>query len=270
MPEITVVHWNPAVPLTDAGWARFLPVRRRINNFGDLLGPRIVDEILARKGISPKDAVADRSLLTVGSILRLAKQGDTVWGSGANGKSLDGSFDFTDLDVRAVRGPRTQEFLRGRGIRVPSVFGDPGLLVGQLWSRETLQGDIPARAVTVIPNLNDLKAGLVDGTDYLDPRSPLDVVLGTIAASELVVGSSLHAIVVAESLGIPARLVRSAHEPAFKYDDYYFGSGRTGYRPADDAAEAIRLGGEPAIDWNPEPLLRAFPTDLWRSAAAAA
>jgi pyruvyltransferase len=88
-------------------------------------------------------------------------------------------------------------------------------------------------------------------------------VLQTIAASEFVTGSSLHAIVIAESLGIPARLMRSSHEPEFKYLDYYLGSGRRGYEAAGSAGEAMARGGEPAPRWDPDPLLAAFPRDLW-------
>ncbi len=99
----------------------------------------------------------------------------------------------------------------------------------------------------------------------LDPRSPLDHCLRRIAQSELVVGSSLHALVVAESLDIPARLIRSRVEHELKYADYYLGTGRYDFRPADSIAEAIAAGGEPKPEWTPTALLKAFPYDLWRS-----
>jgi pyruvyltransferase len=249
---------------------RLLPLRRRVNNFGDLLGPLLVTELLRRSGIDPSRAPGSARLLGVGSILRLARDGDTVWGSGANGKSLTSSFDFSDLDVRAVRGPLTRDFLRSRGIAVPEVYGDPGLLVGTLWSRERLRAGRPRARVTVIPNLNDVAAYRRSGVQHLDPRSPVAECLRTIAASSLVVGSSLHGVVVAEALGVPARVVRSGHEPLFKYEDYYRGSGREGVQPASSVAEAIERGGEPPISWDPEPLLRAFPYDLWTGARRSA
>ena len=265
---VTVVHWNPALPVVPGRLGRLLPLRRRPDNFGDLLGPVVVDELVRRRGLAEPGRPA--RLLSVGSILRLARDGDTVWGTGANGKSLTLAHDFTDLDVRAVRGPLTRDFLRGRGVDVPEVYGDPGLLVGRLWSRSELAGDRPRRAVTVVPNLHDV-AGLrrhpaaLAGHHLLDPRSPLEDCLGTIAASAMVVGSSLHGIVVAESLGIPARLVVPGTEPLFKYEDYYAGSGRTTFRPAGSVAEAVALGGEPPVDWDPGPLLDALPVDLWRA-----
>ena len=97
----------------------------------------------------------------------------------------------------------------------------------------------------------------------IDPRRGVREVLGRIAASHFVVGSSLHAIVVAESLGIPARLVSSTVEPDFKYRDYYAGTGRAGFTAAATVTEAIRMGGERPPVWDRDALLDAFPSDLW-------
>ncbi|QHC67101.1 polysaccharide pyruvyl transferase family protein [Rathayibacter sp. VKM Ac-2759] len=270
MPKIEVVHWNPWRPVAESPWARCLPLRRRVNNFGDLLGPIIVSRILELEGIDPSAALRSRRMLAVGSILKLARDGDTVWGIGANGKSLQDRFDFEGLDVRAVRGPRTRAFLRDLGISAPEIYGDPGLLVGTLWTREELRAGAADRTVTIIPNLNDLRrmrsqGGAPTAADGLvEPTRPVREVIRAIAASDLVVGSSLHAIVIAESLGIPARLVASASEPDFKYRDYYEGSGRTTFTPAATAAEAVAIGGERPIRWDASALLAAFPRDLWR------
>lgn len=267
--SVEVVHWNPRAPLRPRGLGSNLRLGRRIGNFGDLLGPLIVDELVHREGLRP-DLRTSTRLLAVGSILRMARDGDVVWGIGANGKSLRDPFGFRELDVRAVRGPLTGELLRAMDVDVPEVYGDPGLLVGRLWSREYLRGGLAPRNVTVVPNLNDLReTGLADER-YLDPRSNLQTVLATIAASDFVTGSSLHAIVIAESLGIPARLVRSSHEPEFKYRDYYLGSGRTGFEAAGSVEQAIALGGEAAPRWDGAALLDAFPRDLWHEAEASA
>ena len=230
----------------------------------------IVQRILEREGISRNAAHEQRRLLAVGSILKLARDGDTLWGIGANGKSLDADFSFTTLDVRAVRGPLTRQFLQSKGVQSPEIYGDPGLLIGTLWTRQELRAGAPDRRVTLLPNLNDLHRMRAEGAapsvkdGLVDPTRPVKEVLAAIAASDLVVGSSLHAIVVAESLGIPARLVISASEPDFKYQDYYQGSGRASFTPAASMEEALAMGGEPPLSWSPEALLEAFPRDLWR------
>lgn len=255
---IEIVHWNPKRP------GRLQKYRRRVDNFGDLLGPVIVERILADRGLADGAARHGR-LLAVGSILKLARDGDTVWGIGANGKSLSDDFAFTRLDVRAVRGPLTRDFLLGRGIDVPEVYGDPGLLVGRLWTRDELAGTRRRRPRVIVPNLHDYPAvRRAYGREVVNPTAPMAKVLGAIASSDLVVGSSLHGIVIAESLGIPARLVASSAEPEFKYLDYFRGSGRTETGAAPDIDTALALGGGPGLEWDPTPLLNAFPEDLFR------
>jgi pyruvyltransferase len=120
--------------------------------------------------------------------------------------------------------------------------------------------------ITVVANINepetldlpDPRSGIV----VLDPRSPLESCLRTIAASELVVGTSLHAIVVAEALEIGARTISSRGEGTFKYLDYFEGTGRD-FSPAESVGQAIEMGAESLPQWDRSVLLDAFPRDLW-------
>lgn len=247
---VDVAAWNPV--RRTGRWGRGTPIARPLRNFGDLLGPFVVRELVAQLGLGY--AATPRRLLSVGSILHFARAGDVVWGSGLNAKEPD----LADgVDVRAVRGPRTGERFPG----VP-VTGDPALLLGGL--RPELVVPPEARSgIVIVPNLNEL-AGIRDRGRVVNPRAPLEKVLRRIAASELVVGSSLHGLVVAEALGVPARAVRSEAEPALKYEDHYLATGRD---PRDVVAasveEAIERGGAPAPDWSPDALLESFPADLW-------
>jgi pyruvyltransferase len=247
---VDVAAWNPV--RSSGRWGRHTLVARPVRNFGDLLGPVIVSELVALLGLGP--AVERRRLLAVGSVLHFGRPGDVVWGAGRNAKAgspPDG------LDVRAVRGPRT-----AADYPHAVIGGDPALLLGGL--RPDLVVD-PARrsGVTVVPNLNEL-VHVRDRRGFLSPRAPLDRVVRTIARSTLVIGSSLHGVIVAEALGVPARAVRAVAEPAFKYEDYYLATGRD---PAEVVAssvdEARERGGAPPPRWDPQPLLAAFPVDLW-------
>jgi len=258
--NVELVHWNPSRPRFPGKFGRLLKVPT--NNFGDLLGPMIVRRILERQGIEVQQGERSVRLLSVGSVLRLAREGDVVWGSGANGKSLDAQHDYSRLDIRAVRGPLTKAFLEAKGITVPSVFGDPGLLVSHLWTREEIGATARPEGTTVVPNLHDYEA-MGDRSKVVNPRGNVWDIVRRIACSKLVVGSSLHGIVIAEAFGVPARLVASRTEPAFKYEDYYRGTGRSEFEMAADVHSAEKMGGEPALDWNPSALLNAFPSDLW-------
>ncbi len=223
----------------------------------------LVARILAKYQVDPRGAPHDRRLLSVGSILHFARDHDVIWGTGVNGKRPDTDYVFGALDVRAVRGPRTHEFLSRRGIDAPAVFGDPALLLPCVMPELVEHARAKHHPLTVIPNLNDFSA-YEPAPTLLDPRSPVGVCLKRIAQSEFVVGSSLHAIVVAESLGIPARLISSTVEDPFKYEDYYLGTGRPDAKVARTIEQAICMGGESGPIFDAAELLDAFPLDLWR------
>ncbi len=266
MPQVEVFRWNPRRSRLPRSLTRRLPIEigRRINNFGDLLGPLIVARILAMNRVDPQTALGDRRLLSVGSVLHFARDHDVIWGTGVNGKRPDIDYVFHTLDVRAVRGPRTRDFLFSRGVDAPAVFGDPVLLLPLVAPELVGYAQSKRYPLTVVPNFNDFPAYEPSPT-LLDPRSPVDVCLRRIAQSELVVGSSLHAIVVAESLSIPARLISSAIEDPLKYEDYYLGTGRSGVEVAHSVEEAVRMGGQQGPVFDANQLLGAFPFDLWNT-----
>lgn len=261
---VEVVHWNPLRPQFRGPLGKVLP-RRGVNNFGDLLGPLIVQEILRQRGVSTEvQRAATGRIVAVGSIMKLTLAGDVVWGAGVNGKSREVGAG-ADLDVRAVRGPLTAEQLRSSGAKVPAVYGDPALLWSRFWPRGDYLGDrASSSAVTIVPNLHDWPRFRKDPR-AVSPQGPVHEVAAAIARSEFVCGSSLHGIVLAESFGIPARLIEPGHEPSFKYVDYYRGTGRARHEPAISVEDAIRRGGEPTPDWSGDELLSAFPIDMWQS-----
>lgn len=231
-------------------------------NFGDHLADVATGRMLARNGLHPMEEVATaRRLFTIGSVLHFAQEGDAVWGSGVNGKIAAERHNFVQLDVRAVRGPRTAAFLRERGIDVPHVYGDPALLLPHLFPERF--APCPLHEVVFVPNLNDL--GRVETTiPTISPLRGWNHVVTRILEADLVLASSLHGLIVAEAYGIPARYVRLTEEESlFKYEDYVLGSGRDGLDFARSIQEALLMGGMPLPRWDPQPLLDTFPYDLW-------
>ena len=258
-----IVNWNPR---RVGGRLRRLPrpirrfLERPVNNFGDLLGPLIVERLLCQFGLV-NDRSDGRRLLVVGSILHLARTGDVVWGGGRNGKVAESDHRFETLDVRSVRGPRTAAWLQERNIAVPPVFGDSALLLPRLLPELNDHAQTKRTDVLYVPNFNDL--AVTSDARTLNPRSPLDVCLKEIVQSRFVVGSSLHAVIVAEAFGIPARAIRSRTELPFKYEDHFLGTGRPDFILAEDYQHALGLGGERPLEWDAVPLLEAFPRDLF-------
>lgn len=252
---VNVVRWNPTRVDSSTGTSA------GVSNFGDLLGPAIVEALTA--GYAPPAVTPRPRLLSVGSVMHYARDNDVVWGSGVNGKIPLSELTASRLDIRAVRGPRTRRILRERGHTVPSVYGDPALLLPRLFPELAKLSTSKVRPITIVPNFNDLADTALDDQRVISPRDELWTVLRGIVQSEFVIGSSLHAIIVAEAFGIPARLVASTTETYLKGADYYAGTGRSRIVTAVDIDEAIGLGGAVQGEFDLDGLIDSFPFDLW-------
>jgi pyruvyltransferase len=247
-PEVALFHWSP-------------PGGER--NFGDHLSKIIAARVAAEHGLTFDDEVsAPARMLAIGSILHFARDGDVVWGSGWNGKIAFDRLHAANLDIRAVRGPKTAAFLKERGFDVPAVFGDPGLLTRRYFGdRFPLR---PSREFIVIPNLNDL-ATTGSLPNVCSPLQGWNRVVDAITQARRVVTSSLHGLVIAEAFGVPVRLIRfSGAEDSFKFDDYAMGTGRDPLGVSDTLDHALSAEPYAPIAFDEEALVQAFPTDLWR------
>jgi pyruvyltransferase len=233
-------------------------------NFGDYLSSAIVTKMAAlRNCFLDEERASPARLLAIGSILHFARDGDVVWGSGVNGKVPVERHQFTHLDVRAVRGPLTRDFLRGRGIETPEIYGDPGILVADLLKSRFPRPKERKESVVFVPNLHDLD-GMQDWENVVSPLDPWWSVIRRIAEAGHVISTSLHGLVVADAFGVPCTYLRlSEEENLFKYEDYAFGVGRTRLRVAHSREEAIRATPlEPATP-DIAKLKASFPYDLW-------
>ena len=231
-------------------------------NFGDYLSVKIVERMTgAPVDIYRKTSIPQKKLLALGSLLYFANTGDVLWGTGSNNKFPDKKdYSFTDLDVRAVRGPLTREFLQTNfGIECPEIYGDPGLLFPYLFP-EFRRKDHPSHPYLVVPHLYERFLFSPLEKHIVLPTEAWNVVIRAILDSEFVISGSLHAIIIAEAYGIPARYLRlSEKEPLFKYQDYYLSTGRPDFHFATSVDEAFELGGEAPIQFDPEPLYDPFP-----------
>lgn len=248
--RVELFHWQP---------------KSGEQNFGDHLSRIIVSRVLAKYERLLEETVSSpRRMLAVGSVLHFAQDHDVIWGSGVNGKVDDRLHRFKQLDVRAVRGPLTRGVLVERGIAVPEVYGDPVLLLPELFPSRFRP--IPKRDYAFVPNLHDLSRVGAE-RNIISPLLPWSQVIESILESEFIVSSSLHGLIVAEAYGIPACYLRlSETEAMFKFEDYYQGTGRSDIRVVGSFTEARSSGGMSGFDFNPQPLLGAFPIDLWGGA----
>ena len=241
------------------------------DSFASLLGPFVVELVLASAGpeLSSAGREAGGRLLAPGTHLRNAAAGSTVWGVGTGTEESAPDSGRGELDVRSVRGPWTAAHLTSHGHAVPAVYGDPVLLLSRFLP------DVPdvggaARLRLFVPDREEAPKWLrrtdelaAHGLALMSPTAPLLLMLSAIARAELVVGSSVQAVAVADAYGVPARLVRSAGDRELEQRDYLLGTGRPGTAIAADVAHALEIGGHEAPEFDAEQLLAAFPWDLW-------
>lgn len=237
-------------------------------NFGDHLSLKLVERIVDGPVAfyQRKTPNSKKKLLAIGSIFYFALDNDVVWGSGINGKRLNKrDYAFTQLDIRAVRGPLTRQYIEENfNIECPEIYGDPALLVPYFFP-EFQKKENPSLDYTIIPHYSEQK--LFPKAQYpnvIYSTDPWDKILEKILDSKFVISTSLHGIIVAEAYGIPARLLRFTEiEPLFKFVDYYLGTNRPYFQIASSIEEALRMGGEPPFDCDLKKLYEAFPFEYW-------
>ncbi len=249
-------------------------VGRDFSNFGDSLSEKIVERIVGHRiattfNNSLLTDCGKRKLLALGSIIHMAENNDVIWAAGINGHHPDNAdtqcYRFITLDVRAVRGPLTRQFLLNMGINCPEIYGDPALLLPTLFP-EFKKSENPLKDYIITPHLSDEHL-FRDNPNMVSMKEDWDVVIAKILDSKFVISTSLHGIIAAEAFGIPARYLKvSDNEPIYKYTDYYFGTQRYDFKFATTIEEALQMGGEspPRCDLNA--LLQSFPYELFPKA----
>ena len=202
-----------------------------IPNMGDQLNTLIIESLF---GYDVVPVPPDRAeIMPVGSCLQwLAKRKNPqrifVWGMGFVSKDCPDPSRDLDVDYRIVRGNLTRQRIErasGRTLDIP--MADPGLLAARLLAgpvaKEYDLGIIAHFRERGDPRFAQLKklAKRVRMIDVLD--RPLSVIR-QIASCERILSSSLHGLIIADSLGIPNLHVKVTDKPrggGFKFDDYY-------------------------------------------------
>jgi len=293
-PELGIAQ-SPTVPVFwwDATGQVMTPLNRNVKfkhgNFGDEASHELIDllgPIKARK-VRPGDA----KLLAIGSILHRMAPGDVVWGSGIKRPDALDEIPVSDVEITAVRGPFTLEALNRNGwdtSRVTELF-DPGVLLAKIFEKELAAYDTAKNVaygpVRFIPHFRDEivlrrnHPNLVSSFLTVDCR-PLDM-LKRMLGAEKVISSSLHGVIFAESLGIPAVWLASpGGEGTYKFSDYYASTGRASVKVCETVEEALKAEAPelPKMEFekwqatyptesiarlanlNPAPIARPFPT----------
>jgi len=233
-------------------------------NLGDYLSYIVVQEMLSKKGLSLDTPISKtKHLYGIGSIIQGGAQNATIWGSGLK----NGNKDFNwltrltrKLDIRLVRGPQTRKALLDNGYNCPEKYGDPAIIMPLIYK--------PNRQKKIKDYLVVLHlATALDIKEYLSPVCKgYKKFIDELCSAKLVISSSLHGIILAEAYGIPAILLMDKEtNNMFKYNDYYYSTGRYEYPIARNVEEALKMkpAALPDVSQLQKNILETFPYDLW-------
>ena len=207
------LHWWKAVP-----------------NFGDAISPVVLEHVSGRAVVHA--GVNQAEVWAVGSLVQVVKRAyasaksvrPLVWGTGLL-HPVHGTGFRAHVDIALVRGPITADLL---GLEV-SRFGDPGLLISDVWPHERA----PGGRIGVVPHhtlVEDVMLRALIELDpkyhVIDPRRPASEVCAEIAVCDHVFASSLHGLIVADAYGVPNTWVAPIGQSRLKYLDYAASVGR--------------------------------------------
>jgi hypothetical protein len=238
-------------------------------NLGDILSPYLIEKIT---GAPPRFVPRGVGMLAVGSVIKFAKEGTIVWGSGTPRMTDVLSADATYL---AVRGPLTRELVLKSGGTCPEVFGDPALLLPRIYP-----GRKPGPTKFKVGLIRHYRHAAVDvDTDAVKEISiircgydEIERFVDEILECETILSTSLHGLIVAHAYGIPARWCafnQAAPQIAgdgTKFEDYFRSVGLPTQKPLDlsaapvlDESLARYVDREVELKFSPDRLLDAFP-----------
>lgn len=206
--------------------------RGNVKNFGDELSKFILEKVYHErvKWINPQkqnvfQTFCTHHILGIGSILHFGAKNSLVWGSGLIEKK---SF-APKATYNVVRGKFTRNELVSRGLKIPEVYGDPGLLTSKYFQFNNTNKKYKVGIIPHYVEVEMMKKLYVENSiskefTLINLKDPVLEVLKEINECQLIISSSLHGIIVSQSYNIPALRVKFSGlilGDGIKYEDYF-------------------------------------------------
>lgn len=219
---------------------------RQHQNWGDDLNYYFIELATGKRVIRCPNSwlfrrMCIKNYLCIGSTLTFYPLNTTaVWGAGLINHRQNLALKSKPLEILAVRGPLTRQWLLEQGVDCPEVYGDPALLLPRFYTPKVR----PRSRFGVVPHYVDLErhppamdslmawpeVKHIAVRDYRDWRDIVD----DIVSCDYVLSTSLHGLIVAEAYGIPSLWVEFETPIAgweFKFNDFYASIGKAGMTP---------------------------------------
>lgn len=193
-------------------------------NFGDNIGPYLVEKITGSKAVYVSAEENIEHLALVGSLLDTPPLNNTVvWGCGF---AYEEGPVYLPKEICAVRGRLSREKYLKSEFDCPEIYGDPALLLPRYYKPEIQT----KYRLGIIPHVADyvevLKqyANMYTDTIIIDLSQPVEMVISQILSCENTISSSLHGLIVSHAYGIKCRWVEFSDKvlgSGFKFRDYF-------------------------------------------------
>lgn len=217
----------------------------KVPNMGDLLNVMIIEQLFGYKvkrhtfltgELSAIGSGLEQFTLRDNPILACAERVAgvvfptvTIWGTGfVRYKNQDTSFYRKNIKFAAVRGELSKvrvEKILGKELNIPT--GDAGILASYLL-KETIMKRYNVGIIAHYKEQDEpVFQKLVEfypKSLFIDVRHTPDTVIRQIASCECIISSSLHGLIIADSLRIPNIHIKVSDKllgDGFKFDDYY-------------------------------------------------
>lgn len=236
--------FNP--PLVISACVHLKKGRLLHNNFGDDLNLYLLSELSKRKIVFYDYSIVckifhKKRILAIGSILgKWIDNNCIIWGAGSQ---LDCEFaPHVNPIIKAVRGPKTRNWLIKSGMQCPKIYGDPALLLPKIY-----KPNIKVRNfIGIIPHILDedseelstflkyhKKIKVISLKNYGEWRN----VINDLCSCQMIISSSLHGLILSDAYNIPNIWVKIKYslggKDYFKYNDYFLSVGRPERQPID-------------------------------------
>ena len=200
-------------------------------NFGDELSKFITYSLIDKNkyNLIYNQKNCNLNIVCIGSYLHKAVSNCYVFGSGIR-TSTNGN-KYNNLNVSAVRGPLTKKFLENKGVKCPSIFGDPALLLPRFYKPKLIKN--LANKIGIIPhksNYNLYKKKSFKNYFYLiSPTDKWENVIDRIYSCKYIISSSLHGLICSDAYNKPNLWLDEykIDEGDFKFKDYFESQKRT-------------------------------------------
>ena len=205
--------------------------KRGRGNFGDEISVFITRRLLNKNKyeLVTNEKNIKKNIICIGSYLHAAKNHYYIYGTGVRTKPpVEGALGFKKLNVCAVRGPITYNFLTNdRNIECPVIYGDPALLL-KLFYKPYLHERLFDK-IALIPHKSNykfyLEEGKFDKTKFhlIDPLENWQKVVDELCSCKSVVSSSLHGLIIADTYDKPNIMLNEykLDEGDLKFKDYF-------------------------------------------------